>query len=135
MKQNKFKLEIYMKRGFHPYMSATYINGYVKDQSLRNYEEEEVMDQFKKLWNSLGRKPLKHNTLEVSKEITSIQGKWTDDLWSKYPKHEMEIKAPPPEFKGMEEPSRKQKKFRIRLHDTTRILRYKPAIESHGLQH
>jgi large subunit ribosomal protein L43 len=25
------KLEIYMKRGHHPYVSSTYINGYVKD--------------------------------------------------------------------------------------------------------
>ena len=31
MVKNKFGLEIFMKRGFHPYFSATYINGYVKD--------------------------------------------------------------------------------------------------------
>ena len=24
-------LDIFMKRGYHPYMSSTYINGYVKD--------------------------------------------------------------------------------------------------------
>ena len=25
------KLEVYLRRGRHPYMSSTYINGYVKD--------------------------------------------------------------------------------------------------------
>jgi len=37
-KNNHLNLEIYLKRGNHPYMSSTYINGYVKDQPLRNFE-------------------------------------------------------------------------------------------------
>lgn len=37
------KLEVYMKRNFHPFMSSTYINGYVKDQSLKRMEAEEVI--------------------------------------------------------------------------------------------
>ena len=34
------KLEIYMRRNTHPYISSTYINGYIKEQPLRNYESE-----------------------------------------------------------------------------------------------
>jgi hypothetical protein len=30
-KNENVKLEIFLKRGNHPYMSSTYINGYVKD--------------------------------------------------------------------------------------------------------
>ncbi len=30
-KHENVKLEVYLKRGHHPYMSSTYINGYVKD--------------------------------------------------------------------------------------------------------
>ena len=30
------KVEIFMKRGAHPYISSTFINGYVKDIPLRN---------------------------------------------------------------------------------------------------
>lgn len=38
------KLEIYLKRNFHPYMSSTYVNGYVKDQPLRSLEPEVVIE-------------------------------------------------------------------------------------------
>lgn len=32
LKENPhIKLEVYMRRNHHPYMSSTYINGYVKD--------------------------------------------------------------------------------------------------------
>jgi hypothetical protein len=30
-KNENVELEIFLKRGNHPYMSSTYINGYVKD--------------------------------------------------------------------------------------------------------
>ena len=36
------------------------------------------------MYNSLGRKALKHNTAKVSKDISSIQGKWTELTWSHY---------------------------------------------------
>lgn len=39
-KNEHINLEIYMRRNHHPYMSSTYINGYVKDQPLRSFEEE-----------------------------------------------------------------------------------------------
>lgn len=41
LESNKhLNLEIYMRRNHHPYMSSTYVNGYVKDQPLRSMEED-----------------------------------------------------------------------------------------------
>lgn len=42
----QLKFDIFMRRGNHPYMSSTYINGYVKDQPLRNMKDEEIGEQF-----------------------------------------------------------------------------------------
>ena len=65
MKDNEhLKLEVSMKRNAHPYMSSTYINGYVKDQSLRNMNADEVLNWFNKVGKQFGRKPLKHNGRE-----------------------------------------------------------------------
>ena len=98
MKKTKFNLKIFMKRGYHPYMSATYINGYVKDVPLRNLHDEQILGLFKQMYTSMGRKALKHSQEEVSKDIISIQGKWHDDLFNKYPKHELEVRKKIPEF-------------------------------------
>lgn len=54
-------LEIYMRRNHHPYISSTYINGYVKDQPLRNYENEQILEAFKKVNREFGRKAIEHN--------------------------------------------------------------------------
>ena len=91
-KNEHLNLEIFLKRGAHPYISTTYINGYVKDQPLRNIESESVMQEFVKFNNSMGRKPLRHNEPKVmtSKVGKSIQGVWTDNMWGNYPKHLME---------------------------------------------
>jgi len=35
-----------MRRNFHPYISTTYVNGYVKDQSLKGMGDEEVFSWF-----------------------------------------------------------------------------------------
>ena len=67
MKKSKLDLHIAMRRGRHPYISSTYINGYVKDQSLRNYTQDEVLEEFDKMYSGMGRKSLKHATYEVSK--------------------------------------------------------------------
>ena len=40
------KLEIYMRRGKHPYLSSTYLNGFVKDLPLRNMKEEDIQQSF-----------------------------------------------------------------------------------------
>ena len=88
-KNEHLKLEIYLKRGHHPYMSSTYVNGYVKDQPLRNMEVEDIEDEFVKFNSALGRKALQHNSIKVISAKKSIQGMWRDNMWSQYPKHEM----------------------------------------------
>ena len=84
------KLEVYMKRGHHPYMSSTYINGYVKDQPLRNMEDTEVLEEFIKFNNAHGRKALAHNSVKVIGFNRSIQGQWRDNMWAQFPKHLLE---------------------------------------------
>jgi large subunit ribosomal protein L43 len=79
-----------VKRNYHPYMSSTYVNGYVKDQSLKNMRPEEVVDWFKKVNSEFGRRPLKHNSVKVVTETKSIQGQWHETLWNQYPKHMMQ---------------------------------------------
>ena len=71
-KNEHLKLEIYLKRGHHPYASATYINGYVKDQPLRNMDQELVMDNFEKFNESFGRSALTHNSIKVSGSRPSV---------------------------------------------------------------
>ena len=90
-KNEHLNLEIYLRRGQHPYVSSTYINGYVKDQPLRNMEEDEIMYEFSKFNNSFGREALKHNTIKVSTTRKSIQGGWIGNMWENYPQHTMEI--------------------------------------------
>ncbi len=45
-KNEHLELEVSLKRGSHPYISATYINGYIKDNALRKKEWNEVLDEF-----------------------------------------------------------------------------------------
>lgn len=73
-KNEHLKLEVFMRRNHHPYISSTYINGYVKDQPLRNMDDEEVLDEFIKFNNAMGRVALKHNSIKVSSTNKSIQG-------------------------------------------------------------
>ena len=79
-----------MKRGHHPYLSSTYINGYIKDQPLRNMEEEEILEEFVKFNDSMGRKALHHNDNKVATEVKSIQGEWNYDTFNTFPKHMLE---------------------------------------------
>lgn len=91
MKENPhLKLELYMRRNHHPYMSSTYINGYNKEQSLRNFTQTEVVEWLKKVNNEYGRRPLRHNSAKVQTERHSIQGVWNDTMWNQYPKHMMD---------------------------------------------
>ena len=53
-----------MRRNYHPYMSSTYINGYVKDQPLRSMSAEEVLNWFTKVNKEFGKRPLKHKGRE-----------------------------------------------------------------------
>jgi large subunit ribosomal protein L43 len=95
-KNESLKVEVYLKRGNHPYMSSTYINGYVKDQPLRNMQGEEVMDEFVKFNNAIGRKALLHNSIKVVGNKKSIQGMWRDNMWTQYPKHTLEVQREVP---------------------------------------
>ena len=90
------KLEVFLKRGHHPYMSSTYINGYVKDQPLRNMDNDDVFEEFIKFNNAFGRKALHHNSIKVMGSKKSIQGQWQDNKWSQYPKHMLENKREVP---------------------------------------
>ena len=113
-----------MKRNAHPYMSSTYINGYVKDQSLRNMNADEVLNWFNKVGKQFGRKPLKHNgreNLTIQKE--SVQGKWTNTMWNQYPKHLMEPKIIIPSvFVPLDEKKPIYKK-KVKEHRNTYVIR------------
>lgn len=92
MQRNQhLKLEVFMRRNHHPYVSSTYINGFVKDQPLRQMGEEEVLDQFKKFNQTFGRSSLDHNSKKVVTSNSSIQGEWNSDTFDRNPKHEMEF--------------------------------------------
>jgi hypothetical protein len=65
-----------MRRGKHPYLSSTFINGYIKDQPLLNMNEEEIHDEFVKFNNAFGRSALEHNAHKVATSSKSIQGEW-----------------------------------------------------------
>lgn len=58
------RLEVNLKRNNHPYMSSTFINGYVKDQSLKNLDADEIMGWFTRVNKEFGRRPMKHNGKE-----------------------------------------------------------------------
>ena len=77
------KLEVTMKRNSHPYMSSTYINGYVKDQPLRNKTSDEVLLWFHKVNKEFGKRSAKHNGDEnLTDSRESIQGKWHETMWN-----------------------------------------------------
>ena len=70
------KVEIYMRRNHHPYMSTTFINGYVKDIPLRNNTHEESLGYIQSVYTEFGRKALRHNQARVITTKKSIQGGW-----------------------------------------------------------
>ena len=73
MAQNEhIKLELIMRRNYHPYLASTYINGYVKEQSLKNMEAQEVLAWLQKVNSEFGRRALKHNSDKVVTETKSI---------------------------------------------------------------
>ena len=58
------ELEVSLKRNYHPYISSTFINGYVKEQSLKNMTAEEVLFWFNKVNKEFGERPMHHNGRE-----------------------------------------------------------------------
>ena len=110
-------------------MSSTYINGYVKDQSLRNLDEEEVVAWFKKVNSEFGRKALKHGgDKNLTNEARSIQGKWTNTLWNQWPKHMLQFdrRITIPEIKDM--PPTPWKEWKLRDHPRTKVTRMKNVL-------
>jgi len=97
-KNPQINFEFYMKRGFHPYISSSYINGYVKDQSLRGLQPEEILKELLRYRNSSGRKHIEHSGKKVYGSIKSIQGGWKPNMWSDYPRFELEYKKEIPTF-------------------------------------
>ena len=82
-----------MKRGHHPYMSSTYVNGFVKDTPLKNNDCAETLGYISAANNSFGRKALKHNQHRVISSSKSVQGEWANtDMWDNFPKHLLENK-------------------------------------------
>lgn len=51
-KNPQIEFKFMRRRGTHPYITATYINGYIKDQPLRNFEPNEIFDAFQRVRNS-----------------------------------------------------------------------------------
>jgi len=131
-KNEHLNIEVFLKRGNHPYMSSTYINGYVKDQPLRNMEEVEVMDEFVKFNNALGRKALLHNSIKVVGAKKSIQGVWHDNMWSQYPKHTLEIQREVPSQIVEPEQPVEVKDRKVRPHILTSYARKKFPIPEYN---
>ncbi|KAL4476446.1 hypothetical protein ABPG74_010179 [Tetrahymena malaccensis] len=98
VKNPQIQFEFIMRRNKHPFLSAQYINGFVKDVSLKNYGGEEILDEFNRVRQSFGRKSLPFAGKKLYTSKPSIQGKWTPLTWSTYPKVELqmvrEIKEP-----------------------------------------
>ena len=51
-KNPQIEYHFYKKAGAHPGISATYVNGYIRDLPLRNKEVEEVLDDIYTVRNS-----------------------------------------------------------------------------------
>ena len=84
-------LEVYLRRGRHPYISSTFINGFVKDVPLRNFSEDECMHYISSTNNEFGRHSINHSSKKVYTNAPSIQGKWANnDTWDNFPKHLLE---------------------------------------------
>ena len=54
-KNPQIEFKFFNKRGAHPYITATYINGYIKDQTLRNFDIQGVLNEFFRVRNSCNK--------------------------------------------------------------------------------
>ena len=115
-KNEHLNLEIFLRRGHHPYVSSTYVNGYVKDQPLRGMEEDHVLQEFQKFNNSFGRQALKHNSIKVTTSRRSVQGGWEDNMWENYPVHQMEVIKDIP-FSMIPEPIPQEIRFKTKKYN------------------
>ena len=51
-KNPQIDLNVVNKQGSHPFLTSLYINGYLKDIPLRNVEEENILEYFKRARNT-----------------------------------------------------------------------------------
>ena len=103
-------------------MSSTYINGYVKDQPLRNMTSDEVLFWFNKVGREFGKRPMKHNGKEMlTRGKKSIQGQWHETMWNQYPKHLMEPKITIPVIEHEPVPEKEINHNKTRPHRYTQI--------------
>ena len=117
-----------MRRNHHPYISSTYINGYVKDQCLKNMEDNQVVGWLNKVNSEFGRRPLKHNSDKVVSETKSIQGQWTETTWGHETKHMLENQREIP-YRTMDAVPLREKMFKKhRPHRLTAIARKKYVL-------
>ena len=71
-KNEHLQFEVFLKRGAHPYMSSTYINGYVKDTPLRNLDLANTMRHLDQVNSEFGRRPISHHQERVKTSHASI---------------------------------------------------------------
>ena len=75
-KNEHLNFELFVRRGHHPYMTSTYINGYVRDTPLRNTSADQTLNFMSAVNNEFGRKALRHNENKVISSKRSVQGGW-----------------------------------------------------------
>ena len=121
-------VEIYMRRNFHPVMSSTYVNGYVKDQSLKKFDSGDVVGWLTKVNSEFGRRALQHNANKVVTERKSIQGAWSENVWNQFPKHLIQAKRDIPSRIIEELPPRPKMDKKVRPHRQTAIARKKYVL-------
>lgn len=51
-KNPQIEFEFLLRRGTHPYIYSTYINGYEKSQSLRNLDSPDILNEFQRVRQS-----------------------------------------------------------------------------------
>jgi len=87
MKQNpQIDFNFILKRNHHPFVTGSYINGYLKDIPLRSVEPTEVIETLWRLRNQLGRRSFSASGTRVYHPVQSVQGKWMPNMFNTYPK-------------------------------------------------
>ena len=123
-KNEHVELEVSMKRNHHPYLASTFINGYIKEQSLRNMTAEEILDWFNKVNSEFGKRPMKHRGKErLNAGKQSVQGLWHETMWNQFPKHAMEPKIHIPYSIFEPVPPRPIKDKKLRPQRSTRMIK------------
>lgn len=87
-----------LKRSRPPYLSCLYLNGFIKDVPLANKAMEDVHADIITAYSQFGKRSSPFHGRKVYTAKESVQGKWRDNMWSAEPSHELEEKAPLPQY-------------------------------------